>query len=230
MNHKLIKKLPFLSFLFFSIILILAAIYFLLPKKPNLPEIFTTDEDNPCVEEGGAAGWSESRGYDLVCCSGLTRIDGRTFLNSDGQCESFAGFDFGLVCTYCGNGICGPGENICNCEADCLGPSVKIKAGLEGLPPDASVKKAAIIRSAGGWSRTSILSAAGEGYLDITGLTDSQNLTIYAHPYLIKTIAGINPADAEEISFSNLITGDLNQDGAINVVDWSWISKNYQAE
>ena len=115
-------------------------------------------------------------------------------------------------------------------DGDNLEGTVKIKAGLEGLPPDAEVKKAAIIRSAGGWSGTSILSAAGEGYLDITGLTGSQNLTIYIHPYLIKTIAGINPADAEEISFPNLITGDLNQDGAINVVDWSWISKNYKAE
>ena len=157
MNQKLIKKLPILGLLLFSIIFILTAIYLLSPKKPKLPEIFTADGDN-------------------------------------------------------------------------LEGTVKIKAGLEGLPPDAEVKKAAVIRSANGWSGTAILSAAGEGILDITGLESQQELSIHTHPYLIKTITGIDPSTVEEIFFPNLITGDLNQDGAINVVDWSWISKNYQAE
>ena len=75
-----------------------------------------------------------------------------------------------------------------------------------------------------------ILSAAGEGILDITGLEGQQELSIHIHPYLIKTITGIDPATVEEIFFPNLITGDLNQDGRVNVIDWSWISKNYKAE
>jgi hypothetical protein len=53
---------------------------------------------------------------DLQCCEGLTAI---------GQCE-MAGDSCAclpcmcFVCTKCGNGMCGPGENLCNCPQDCL--------------------------------------------------------------------------------------------------------------
>ncbi len=65
----------------------------------------------PCVPEGASMNSS-----DLQCCQGLTAI---------GQCE-MAGGDCAclpclcFVCTRCGNGICGPGENLCNCPQDCL--------------------------------------------------------------------------------------------------------------
>lgn len=110
---------------------------------------------------------------------------------------------------------------------------ILIKADLEDLKDasESAVKKAAVIKSKSGWAKTAVLSAAGEGILDITGLEnqleDNEELTAYIHPYLKKTII-TNFTNPEGIYFPDLKTGDLNYDGAINTIDWSWISKNYQ--
>jgi len=50
-----------------------------------------------------------------VCCEGLTAIGGCGPV--DGECGE--GCSGGVVCTNCGNGECGLGENICNCPDDC---------------------------------------------------------------------------------------------------------------
>ena len=48
------------------------------------------------------------------CCEGLESVSCVEYVN--GECL-YA--DCGHTCTYCGNGECGPGENVCNCPDDC---------------------------------------------------------------------------------------------------------------
>ncbi|MDD5146554.1 MAG: Ser-Thr-rich GPI-anchored membrane family protein, partial [Candidatus Pacebacteria bacterium] len=71
-----------------------------------------------CIGEGesGSTEAGDPR-YDQYCCSGLTKIS-TTQLYSYG-CAGGVNNPGNFVCTYCGNGICGKGENSCNCPADC---------------------------------------------------------------------------------------------------------------
>ncbi len=54
------------------------------------------------------------------CCAGLTPVPANTPIDPfdpDTACASPNCPCF--VCTRCGNGVCGTGENLCNCESDC---------------------------------------------------------------------------------------------------------------
>jgi hypothetical protein len=62
-----------------------------------------------CVKEGGIIDWRLPRTPE--CCTGLTKI----LDCSESNCSKSSN----SVCTYCGNGICGAGENSYNCPADC---------------------------------------------------------------------------------------------------------------
>ena len=64
-----------------------------------------------CVREGGMA----SAKSFTRCCSGLVASESLTLV--DGACAVSA--PSANVCTRCGNGICGPAENSCNCPTDC---------------------------------------------------------------------------------------------------------------
>ena len=75
-----------------------------------------------CVPEGG---WFSIVGPDdNQCCEGLTPIQSAVYDAATGMCMAASA----LVCTYCGNGECGLGENICNCPEDCSGGSDECKA------------------------------------------------------------------------------------------------------
>jgi hypothetical protein len=50
------------------------------------------------------------------CCSGLIKIPCDK-PDNNGDCKF--GCDGASICANCGNGICGPGENKCNCPDDC---------------------------------------------------------------------------------------------------------------
>jgi hypothetical protein len=50
------------------------------------------------------------------CCPGLAPI-GCDRPDAAGQCQG--GCVGASVCAACGDGVCGPGENVCNCPADC---------------------------------------------------------------------------------------------------------------
>jgi hypothetical protein len=70
-----------------------------------------------CVTEGhGLDGLERSIGRH--CCASLSE---REYLapSDAGQCE-YPGPPGLRVCTRCGDGTCGGGENRCNCSADCL--------------------------------------------------------------------------------------------------------------
>ncbi|MDD5739036.1 MAG: hypothetical protein PHY72_03925 [Candidatus Pacebacteria bacterium] len=54
-----------------------------------------------------------------VCCSGLTPIKDSASSKPlvEGGCSGVGSDSY--ACTACGNGVCGKGENQCNCPADC---------------------------------------------------------------------------------------------------------------
>ena len=69
----------------------------------------SNSENNGCVKEGKIIDWRISPVGK--CCSGLTRIL---------DCKSSTcSKSSNSICTYCGNGACGLGENKFNCPADC---------------------------------------------------------------------------------------------------------------
>ena len=72
-----------------------------------------------CVEEGQSFSPDEA---DLVCCEGLSALPQHELHPGDDcdgvECCFWCDQMEGLVCTACGDGVCGLGENACNCE-DC---------------------------------------------------------------------------------------------------------------
>ncbi len=71
--------------------------------------------NSDCVKEGDGIGDGIILGKKSEeCCAGLTpRVS--AYVDNDGECR----FGESPVCTYCGNGECGIGENKCNCSKDC---------------------------------------------------------------------------------------------------------------
>lgn len=68
--------------------------------------------DNECVGEGGKVAvvpWAPE------CCPGLVKVP-CDVPGPQGECQMCVGVS---ICTYCGNGECGKGENRCNCPQDC---------------------------------------------------------------------------------------------------------------
>lgn len=80
-------------------------------------ESCTPVEDDPisqseCIPEGEASIPSPDR---IPCCDGLIVVPCNK-QSSTGECLECTG---GGYCTKCGDGICGAGENPCNCSEDC---------------------------------------------------------------------------------------------------------------
>ena len=76
-----------------------------------------TEELRECKQEGEK--WNGAVEPDAYCCSGLTQSYDTWPEYSDGDYYCIVNIVPAYVCTRCGDGICGPGENICNCEEDC---------------------------------------------------------------------------------------------------------------
>ncbi|MBU1120936.1 MAG: carboxypeptidase-like regulatory domain-containing protein [archaeon] len=62
-----------------------------------------------CIEEGETGAVYPG----IECCPGL---DAGSTSTPEQNCEILVG---AFVCINCGNGECGPGENVCNCPEDC---------------------------------------------------------------------------------------------------------------
>ncbi len=80
-----------------------------------LPELCS-----PCIPEG--EGFEAVDEY-TVCCEGLTSVDDCVGWDGGCECPNCPCY----VCTKCGNGECGPGENHCNCPEDCDEPKNECK-------------------------------------------------------------------------------------------------------
>ena len=84
------------------------------------------DSDNnfSIVKRGGCIGEGEKGSIfnDDVCCSGLTKISNSWLSGS----VCIAPTDGSFICSYCGNNVCGKGENVCNCSEDCKGKSITV--------------------------------------------------------------------------------------------------------
>ena len=76
------------------------------------------EEITRCKQEGEK--WVGVVEPDAHCCPGLTQIYDTWPEYSDGDYSCIVNIVAGYVCTQCGDGICGIGENVCNCPEDCL--------------------------------------------------------------------------------------------------------------
>ncbi len=68
-----------------------------------------------CANEGDMITEANMR----PCCSGLISVP---FIQPDTSNQCF-NMSFNSICTRCGNGQCGTGENFCNCSNDCPRPA-----------------------------------------------------------------------------------------------------------
>jgi len=82
-------------------------------------------ENNRCVKhlDSGDTEGCTKEGEDFVerdgeCCSGLKAITGNYRESLDGECMALDMMQTS-ICAKCGNNICGPGEDKCNCPEDC---------------------------------------------------------------------------------------------------------------
>lgn len=97
----------------------------------------TDTKEGMCFEYGGIYGDCRKAGEQYEgkvicaqCCPGLTRgailVHGDRVPPSADQlpegCDDEAPPSLG-VCIQCGDGLCGPGENFCNCPDDCPRPA-----------------------------------------------------------------------------------------------------------
>jgi hypothetical protein len=74
-----------------------------LAVEDGAPECIGEGESGPVIPDGPG------------CCEGLIRIS----CGEPGP-EGICGMvDGAFCCTYCGDGDCGTGENVCNCPEDC---------------------------------------------------------------------------------------------------------------
>jgi hypothetical protein len=76
--------------------------------------VFVKDINNNCVVEGGALDLVASS--TSTCCEGLKATSSMS-VSQDGICQISTST---TVCVKCNDGVCGIGENKCNCPQDCL--------------------------------------------------------------------------------------------------------------
>ena len=94
--------------------------------QSQVQQLTATDTGTACLKEGeiNSTGYNSSE-KSLDCCPGLKVIPVvDAWRNPDGSVDTTCsegklGVPYNVVCTYCGNGVCGTGENKCNCSADC---------------------------------------------------------------------------------------------------------------
>lgn len=93
----------------------------------GVPDKVEFDCGPSCTPEGGMNFFGKP-----PCCEGLEKID-----NAFPEGEHCLATDNGAgYCAKCGNGVCGPGENKCNCREDCAGPCAKDGERVNRNPSD----------------------------------------------------------------------------------------------
>jgi hypothetical protein len=74
----------------------------------------STAADMSCSKEGEV----QDLKLNKRCCSGLTPVQ-VIDVDDAGECTQQEIIDPTRLCTHCGDGQCGAGENACNCARDC---------------------------------------------------------------------------------------------------------------
>jgi hypothetical protein len=84
----------------------------------------STNRSATCFEYGGVTRDCTHEGHTMSardicskCCDGTKRLEA-VAPGKDGTCEEYAPPGI-FICGACGDAICGPGENRCNCPSDC---------------------------------------------------------------------------------------------------------------
>lgn len=97
-------------------------------------DVFDDGDIEPeCIEEGGEG----PTGPGLpTCCDGLESVSCAE-VGPDGSCGAPTGV---ICCTYCGDGVCGLGENVCNCSDDCSDGPECLDEGERGRDSDPSAR------------------------------------------------------------------------------------------
>jgi hypothetical protein len=88
----------------------------------------------PCTPEGELIAVKEP---DPRCCGGAQWIQNVSPTDDGGACTWGSPVDI-QICVRCGDHICGPGENVCNCPSDCsvdAGARTSVN-GQTGLQPE----------------------------------------------------------------------------------------------
>ncbi len=89
--------------------------------------------DCDCATEGGVTIMGDPTQTINSCCDTISSVDNQTKLqpinHSQPPCD---GPQVGaMICTFCGDGQCGTGENICNCPQDCPEPTAEVTPTLD---------------------------------------------------------------------------------------------------
>jgi len=89
------------------------------------------NDNNQCIAEG-VSGGTEGTSKLTTCCAGLNKVDRSGIF--EGICENASGqsIEQWFTCIKCGNGVCGTGENKCNCPADCSNASIAVEYPFGG--------------------------------------------------------------------------------------------------
>jgi hypothetical protein len=89
------------------------------------PREFIENNLANCVKEGDSFN-GRFLSFGIRCCEGLVMIETQQTTDAASQdSSSLSGCDWApgppghKICARCGDGICGPGENQCNCSVDC---------------------------------------------------------------------------------------------------------------
>jgi hypothetical protein len=132
------------------------------------------DLTKPCFSEGqgwgyaiSPAGFSErNRQIFYSCCAGLKKISNNLQPELDGECAPALGYS-SVICAKCGNGICGAGENKCNCPSDCKPTQSCYREG-EGLIGYVT-SDTPILSCCSGLTRVNDASLSGSGCAAVEG-------------------------------------------------------------
>ena len=130
------------------------------------------NQTTTCAKEGENIYTSSlANGRPTQCCSGLTAISSCT---ADGICPN----DGSSICAYCGNGVCGLGENKVNCPKDCGGNEYICSRTLSGSPTEAEKAECAqaggTIYCGNGWCSCSCAQKTCAAICRGMGYTNSQ--------------------------------------------------------
>ncbi len=87
----------------------------------NQPVVNQPSANTNCLKEGEGRADDAGSNVPDKCCAGLVKVEFIDEFSPGAICKTtdqLTSYD-PFRCTACGNGVCGTGENKCNCPVDC---------------------------------------------------------------------------------------------------------------